>query len=98
MDDIVELLNVENVCRLCLSVEEPKSSIFGAQDSSAAVPLVTKIQACLSLQVRFIFITRSMIDEIDFTSANYNVRRCTLNEFSFSPLEVMSTASDIRNT
>lgn len=55
MDDIVELSNVENVCRLCLSVEEPKSSIFEAQDSSTAVPLVTKIQACLSLQVRFIF-------------------------------------------
>ncbi|XP_047343176.1 zinc finger protein 62-like isoform X1 [Vespa velutina] len=51
MDDIVELSNVENVCRLCLSVEEPKSSIFGAQDSSAGVPLVTKIQACLSLQI-----------------------------------------------
>ncbi|XP_014606761.1 PREDICTED: zinc finger protein 423-like [Polistes canadensis] len=50
MDD-VELLNVENVCRLCLSVEEPKFSIFEMEDSPSAVPLVTKIQACLSLQI-----------------------------------------------
>ncbi|KAK2583123.1 hypothetical protein KPH14_009149 [Odynerus spinipes] len=50
MDDVVELQNVDNVCRLCLSAEEPKSSIFGTQDS-AAVPLVIKIQACLSLQI-----------------------------------------------
>ncbi|KAI4503826.1 hypothetical protein M0802_001229 [Mischocyttarus mexicanus] len=49
--DEVELLNVENVCRLCLTVEEPKSSIFQTEDSSTAVPLVTKIQACLSLQI-----------------------------------------------
>ncbi|XP_015180184.1 PREDICTED: zinc finger protein 62-like [Polistes dominula] len=50
MDD-VELLNVDNVCRLCLTVDEPKSSIFQTEDSPTAVPLVTKIQACLSLQI-----------------------------------------------
>ncbi|XP_053987514.1 zinc finger protein 62 homolog [Hylaeus volcanicus] len=49
MDEVVELQDMENVCRLCLSTDEPKSSVFGMQDSP--VPLVTKIQACLSIQI-----------------------------------------------
>ncbi|XP_076626737.1 uncharacterized protein LOC143344505 [Colletes latitarsis] len=49
MDEVVELQNMENVCRLCLSTDEPKSSVFGMQDSP--VPLATKIQACLSIQI-----------------------------------------------
>ncbi|KZC09648.1 Zinc finger protein 91 [Dufourea novaeangliae] len=49
MDDVVELQNMENVCRLCLSNDEPKTSVFGAQDSP--VSLATKIQACLSIQI-----------------------------------------------
>ncbi|KAK0091070.1 hypothetical protein PV326_003791 [Microctonus aethiopoides] len=49
MDDVVELDNVRNLCRLCLSTDEPRSPIFGVQESS--VPLVEKIQACLSIEV-----------------------------------------------
>ncbi|XP_076755032.1 uncharacterized protein LOC143425867 [Xylocopa sonorina] len=49
MDEVVELENMEKVCRLCLSAEEPKSSVFGGQDTS--VSLAAKIQACLSIQI-----------------------------------------------
>ncbi|XP_076232943.1 uncharacterized protein LOC143178289 [Calliopsis andreniformis] len=49
MDEVVVLQNMENVCRLCLSTDEPKSSVFGMQDSP--VPLAAKIQACLSIQI-----------------------------------------------
>ncbi|KAH0560707.1 zinc finger protein 62 homolog [Cotesia glomerata] len=48
-DDVVELNNVENLCRLCLSSDDPKSPIFGLQESS--VPLADKIQACLSIEI-----------------------------------------------
>ncbi|KAF7988787.1 hypothetical protein HCN44_007097 [Aphidius gifuensis] len=34
MDDIVELDNIKNVCRLCLSTDEPKIDIFGIKESS----------------------------------------------------------------
>ncbi|XP_034948720.1 zinc finger protein 62 homolog [Chelonus insularis] len=49
MDDVVEFENVEDLCRLCLSKDEPTSSIFGVQESS--VPLADKIQACLSIEI-----------------------------------------------
>ncbi|XP_057321300.1 zinc finger protein 62-like isoform X1 [Microplitis mediator] len=48
-DDVVELNNIENLCRLCLSTEDPKSPIFGLQESP--VSLVEKIQACLSIEI-----------------------------------------------
>lgn len=50
MDEVVELEKMENVCRLCLSTDEPKSSVFGTQN--APISLASKIQACLSIQVR----------------------------------------------
>lgn len=45
--------NVEDVCRLCLSIDEPRSSVFVApeQEDPSCVTLVAKIQACLSIQV-----------------------------------------------
>ncbi|XP_015111400.1 zinc finger protein 845 isoform X1 [Diachasma alloeum] len=49
MDEVVELEALDNVCRLCLSTDEPKSPIFGVQ--GAAVPLAEKIQDCLSIEV-----------------------------------------------
>ncbi|XP_017788464.1 PREDICTED: zinc finger protein 845-like [Habropoda laboriosa] len=49
MDEVVELQDMENVCRLCLSTDDPKSSVFGGQDSP--VSLASKIQACLSIQI-----------------------------------------------
>ncbi|XP_046618635.1 zinc finger protein 62 homolog isoform X1 [Neodiprion virginianus] len=49
MDDAASTPNVENVCRLCLSADEPRSSIFEGDDSS--VPLSFKIQACLAIEV-----------------------------------------------
>ncbi|XP_011308681.1 zinc finger protein 62 isoform X2 [Fopius arisanus] len=48
MDEVVELETLDNVCRLCLSKDEPKSPIFGVQE---AVPLAEKIQNCLSIEV-----------------------------------------------
>lgn len=53
-DDLALSPNVENICRLCLSSDEPKSSIFDRDDSS--VPLSSKIQACLAIQVRYIIL------------------------------------------
>jgi len=46
--------NVANVCRLCLSTDGPRASVFGTQEKeeSSSVSLVAKIQACLSIQVR----------------------------------------------
>ncbi|EZA57874.1 hypothetical protein X777_00976 [Ooceraea biroi] len=51
--DVVELGNVESVCRLCLSTDETRSSVFAARDQedSSGVPLATKIEACLSIQI-----------------------------------------------
>ncbi|XP_031836924.1 uncharacterized protein LOC116428877 [Nomia melanderi] len=49
MDEVVVLQNIENVCRLCLSDDEPKLSVFGTQETP--VSLVSKIQACLSIQI-----------------------------------------------
>ncbi|XP_078045751.1 uncharacterized protein LOC144474585 isoform X2 [Augochlora pura] len=49
MDKVVVLQRMENVCRLCLSEDEPKLSVFGAQETP--VSLATKIQACLSIQI-----------------------------------------------
>lgn len=53
MDEVIELQNMENVCRLCLSTDEPKSSVFEAEESP--VSLANKIQACLSIQVCLIY-------------------------------------------
>ncbi|XP_072751208.1 uncharacterized protein [Anoplolepis gracilipes] len=56
-EDVVEIGNVENVCRLCLSVDEPKSSVFAQkreeeeEKNPSNVPLAAKIQACLSIQI-----------------------------------------------
>ena len=47
--------NVENVCRLCLSTDGPRASVFGTQEKekeSSSVSLIAKIRACLSIQVR----------------------------------------------
>ncbi|OAD57830.1 Zinc finger protein 91 [Eufriesea mexicana] len=49
MDEVVELQKMDNVCRLCLSTDEPKSSVFGTENAS--VSLASKIQACLSIQI-----------------------------------------------
>ncbi|XP_071855823.1 uncharacterized protein [Bombus fervidus] len=49
MDEVVELQNMEDVCRLCLSTDEPKLSVFETEDSP--VPIASKIQACLSIQI-----------------------------------------------
>ncbi|XP_033329819.2 uncharacterized protein LOC117222300 [Megalopta genalis] len=49
MDKVVVLQRMENVCRLCLSEDEPKLSVFGSQETP--VSLATKIQACLSIQI-----------------------------------------------
>lgn len=52
----MEIENAEDVCRLCLSTDGPKSSVFAKQEDEkealSGVPLVAKIQACLSIQVR----------------------------------------------
>lgn len=49
MDEVVELQDMENVCRLCLSTDEPKLSVFEMEDS--LLSMASKIQACLSIQV-----------------------------------------------
>ncbi|XP_076283499.1 uncharacterized protein LOC143210486 isoform X2 [Lasioglossum baleicum] len=49
MDEVVVLQNMENVCRLCLSGDEPKLSVFGSQETP--VSLATKIQTYLSIQI-----------------------------------------------
>ncbi|KOX71317.1 Zinc finger protein hangover [Melipona quadrifasciata] len=49
MDKVAELQNVENVCRLCLSTDEPKLSVFEMEDS--LLSMASKIQACLSIQI-----------------------------------------------
>ncbi|XP_076674474.1 uncharacterized protein LOC143372311 isoform X2 [Andrena cerasifolii] len=49
MDEVVELRNMENACRLCLSTDEGKSSVFAMQDTP--VSLAAKIQGCLSIQI-----------------------------------------------
>nr|XP_012142293.1 PREDICTED: zinc finger protein Xfin-like isoform X1 [Megachile rotundata]XP_012142294.1 PREDICTED: zinc finger protein Xfin-like isoform X1 [Megachile rotundata]XP_012142295.1 PREDICTED: zinc finger protein Xfin-like isoform X1 [Megachile rotundata] len=49
MDEVDELQNMESVCRLCLSTDEPKLSVFGEQESP--VSLANKIQACLSIEI-----------------------------------------------
>lgn len=59
-EDVVEIENVKNVCRLCLSTDEPRSSVFATYEEEeeeevekdSGVPLAAKIQACLSIQVR----------------------------------------------
>ncbi|XP_018364842.1 PREDICTED: zinc finger protein 845-like [Trachymyrmex cornetzi] len=45
--------NVENVCRLCLSKDGPRASVFATQEEeeSSRELLVAKIQACLSIQI-----------------------------------------------
>lgn len=63
-EDVVEIENVENVCRLCLSTDEPRSSVFATHEEEevekdSGVPLVAKIQACLSIQVRARVILRA---------------------------------------
>jgi len=52
-EDVVEIGNVESVCRLCLSTDETRSSVFAVQshEDSSGVSLITKIEACLSIQV-----------------------------------------------
>ncbi|XP_043272798.1 zinc finger protein Xfin-like [Venturia canescens] len=50
MNDIVDVRNVGNVCRLCLSSKKPKSSVF-ADQAIAAVSLASKIQTCLSIEI-----------------------------------------------
>ncbi|XP_020287905.1 zinc finger protein 585B-like isoform X2 [Pseudomyrmex gracilis] len=52
-EDVVEIENVENVCRLCLSADEPRSSVFSAQEQEddSDVLLVDKIEDCLSIQI-----------------------------------------------
>ncbi|XP_071646346.1 uncharacterized protein [Temnothorax longispinosus] len=64
-EDVVEMVenvsdfgNVKNVCRLCLSADGPRSSVFATQEdeekedsSGHRVPLAAKIQACLSIQI-----------------------------------------------
>ncbi|XP_017882494.1 zinc finger protein 845-like [Ceratina calcarata] len=49
MNGSEEVRNMENVCRLCLSADEPKSSVFGGQGSPLS--LASKIQDCLSIQI-----------------------------------------------
>ncbi|XP_011502801.1 PREDICTED: zinc finger protein 62 homolog isoform X2 [Ceratosolen solmsi marchali] len=49
MDDVVEISGLENACRLCLTTEQTRSSIFGVPHVS--VPFVEKIRACLSIQI-----------------------------------------------
>ncbi|XP_015603291.1 zinc finger protein 62 homolog [Cephus cinctus] len=49
MEEMEQLRNVEDLCRLCLSVDQPKSSVFRGEDSS--VSLATKIEACLSIEI-----------------------------------------------
>ncbi|KAF3423802.1 hypothetical protein E2986_05391 [Frieseomelitta varia] len=49
MDEVVELQDMENVCRLCLSTDEPKLSVFETEDS--LLSMASKIQACLSIQI-----------------------------------------------
>ncbi|XP_012531667.1 zinc finger protein 62 [Monomorium pharaonis] len=56
-EDVVEIENVENVCRLCLATDGPRSSVFATEkedderEDSSGVPLADKIQACLSIQI-----------------------------------------------
>ncbi|XP_011263823.2 zinc finger protein 836 [Camponotus floridanus] len=52
-EDVMEIGNVENVCRLCLSVDEPRSSVFAQdrEEDPSSVSLAAKIQACLSIQI-----------------------------------------------
>lgn len=48
----MEVGNVENVCRLCLSTDEPKSSVFVTDEQEdPALSLAVKIRSCLSIEV-----------------------------------------------
>ncbi|XP_066595583.1 gastrula zinc finger protein xFG20-1-like isoform X1 [Prorops nasuta] len=49
MDEMIDEADIQNVCRLCLSNENPKTWIFNNQGST--IPLASKIQACLSINV-----------------------------------------------
>ena len=49
MNDVEELQGLESACRLCLTTDETRSSIFGAVPT--LVPLVDKIQSCVSVEV-----------------------------------------------
>ncbi|XP_058791456.1 zinc finger protein 62-like [Phymastichus coffea] len=48
MDDVVEI-SLANACRLCLTTDQTRSSIFTVPYLS--VPIVDKIRSCLSIQV-----------------------------------------------
>lgn len=48
MVEIIDIKNVDNVCRLCLSTDEPKLSIFDHNDSTI---LLDKIRSCLAIQI-----------------------------------------------
>ncbi|XP_032672620.1 zinc finger protein Xfin-like [Odontomachus brunneus] len=51
-EDVVEIGNVENVCRLCLSTDEPKSSVFITDEQEdPAASLAIKIRSCLSIEI-----------------------------------------------
>lgn len=63
----MEVGNVENICRLCLSTDEPRSSVFEAHEQEdSAIPLATKIQACLSIQVHACFFFFSYANQPGF--------------------------------
>ena len=69
MDEVVELQNMENVCRLCLSTDEPKLSVFETEDS---LSMASKIQACLSIQVR----ARNILVYYVVVSCVYGILEC----------------------
>lgn len=51
-EDIVEIGNVKNVCRLCLSTDKPRSSVFTTyEQENPALSLAVKIRSCLSIEV-----------------------------------------------
>ena len=67
MNNVVDLKSVEDVCRLCLSPDEPKSLIFG--DTVSPASLATKIQACLSIDVSTYYY--NMKSKSDSSSRSY---------------------------
>lgn len=86
---MVEIGNVENVCRLCLSVDEPRFSVFAQdrEEDPSGVPLAAKIQACLSIQVRFpnLIFLLVQVDSRDFRGENRRLQsRVSLIDLSIS--------------
>lgn len=93
---MVEIGNVENVCRLCLSADEPRFSVFAQdrEEDPSGVPLTAKIQACLSIQVRNFILLLVQIDSRHFRGENRRLQgRVSLIDLNSSERSLIECAT-----